>query len=108
MHAPAQSLPQSQPKSKGKIALLVFAIIGGGVAIAIALAIPIGLVKALQIGAMIKGGKAMMAAMPPTVVTSAKVEKGNWVPILNAVGSIAPVQGATISAELAGTVAEVG
>jgi len=65
-------------------------------------------IKASQIMAMIKGGKAMMAAMPPTVVTSAKVEKGNWVPILHAVGSIAPVQGATISAELAGTVAAVG
>ncbi|MDQ6860914.1 MAG: efflux RND transporter periplasmic adaptor subunit [Verrucomicrobiota bacterium] len=65
-------------------------------------------IKASQIMAMIKGGKAMMAAMPPTTVTSAKVEKGNWTPILNAVGSIAPVQGATISAELAGTVEEVG
>jgi membrane fusion protein (multidrug efflux system) len=65
-------------------------------------------IKASQIMAMIKGGKAMMAAMPPTIVTSAKVEKGNWTPILHAVGSIAPVQGAWIGAELAGTVAEVG
>jgi membrane fusion protein (multidrug efflux system) len=65
-------------------------------------------IKASQIKAMIAGGKAMMAAMPPTIVTSAKVQKGNWTPILHAVGSIAPVQGAWIGAELAGTVAAVG
>ena len=45
---------------------------------------------------------------PPTTVTSAKVEQANWQPMLSAVGSITPVQGATISAELAGTVQEIG
>ena len=40
-------------------------------------------------------------------VTSAKVEKADWEPILTAVGSISPVQGAMISAELAGTVSDV-
>ena len=54
---------------------------------------------------MIKAGKAMV--IPPTTVTSAKVQKANWVPRLNAVGSISPVQGATISAELAGMVSNV-
>ena len=43
---------------------------------------------------------------PPTTVTSADVKKGDWQPMLTAVGSISPVQGAMISAELAGTVAE--
>ena len=33
--------------------------------------------------------------------------KGDWQPMLTAVGSISPVQGAMISAELAGTVAEI-
>ena len=45
--------------------------------------------------------------MPPTTVTSADVKQGDWQPMLTAVGSISPVQGAMISAELAGTVAEI-
>jgi membrane fusion protein, multidrug efflux system len=45
--------------------------------------------------------------MPPTTVTSAPVQKADWQPILTAVGSINPVQGAMISAELPGTVAEI-
>lgn len=63
-------------------------------------------IKALQFMTMIKGGKSMVP--PPTTVTSAKVQKGEWEPVLTAVGSINPVQGATISAELAGTVSEIG
>lgn len=45
--------------------------------------------------------------MPPTTVTSAPVQKADWQPMLTAVGSINPVQGAMISAELPGTVAEI-
>jgi membrane fusion protein (multidrug efflux system) len=63
-------------------------------------------IKGLQFYTMIKAGKAMV--LPPTTVTSAKVQKGDWVPMLTAVGSISPVQGATISAELAGTVSNIG
>lgn len=54
--------------------------------------------------------KKMMSApmtMPATTVTSAEVKKADWQPILTAVGSISPVQGAMISAELAGTVTEI-
>ena len=63
-------------------------------------------IKGLQFAKMIKQGKATV--LPPTTVTSAKVKKGDWVPMLTAIGSISPVQGATISAELAGTVGEMG
>ena len=45
--------------------------------------------------------------MPPTTVTSATVQKGDWQPMLTAVGSINPVQGAMISAELPGIVSEI-
>jgi membrane fusion protein, multidrug efflux system len=62
-------------------------------------------IKALQIFTMISAGKKMVP--PPTTVTSAVVKKGDWQPMLTAVGSISPVQGAMISAELAGTVAEI-
>jgi membrane fusion protein (multidrug efflux system) len=40
-------------------------------------------------------------------VTSVEVKNADWQPMLTAVGSISPVQGAMISAELAGTVAEI-
>jgi len=62
-------------------------------------------IKALQFWTMISAGKKMV--MPPTTVTSADVKQGDWQPILTAIGSITPVQGAMISAELAGTVAEI-
>jgi membrane fusion protein (multidrug efflux system) len=71
----------------------------------IAIAVVVIGIKALQIVTMISSGKKMVP--PPTTVTSAKVEKGDWEPILTAVGSISPVQGAMISAELAGTVSDV-
>jgi len=105
----SSSIPKSPssaptPADRKRSRRAVFKVVVGIVAVFLLIA---G-IKVSQIFTMMKGGKAMMAAMPPTTVTSAKVEKGNWTPILNAVGSIAPVQGATISAELAGTVAEVG
>src|SRR5438046_8016427 len=46
--------------------------------------------------------------LTPMTVTSAEVKQENWAPHLSAVGSISPVQGAMISSELPGVVAEVG
>lgn len=60
-------------------------------------------IKLLQFNKMMS----MPMTMPATTVTSADVKKGDWQPILTAVGSISPVQGAMISAELAGTVTEI-
>ena len=62
-------------------------------------------IKGLQMWTMISAGKKMV--MPPTTVTSVDVKQADWQPMLSAVGSISPVQGAMISAELAGTVAEI-
>ena len=62
-------------------------------------------VKALQIRAMAAMG-AMMAP-PPTTVTSAIVKEEDWAPILSSVGSVSAVQGAVVSAELGGVVAEI-
>lgn len=62
-------------------------------------------IKALQFKTMISAGSKMVP--PPTTVTSADVKQGDWQPMLTAIGSISPVQGAMISAELAGTVAEI-
>lgn len=65
----------------------------------------LGGIKAFQIMTLIKTAKSMVP--PPTTVTSAPVQLANWQPILRAVASVNPVQGAMISAELAGTVADV-
>ncbi|HEY3663606.1 MAG TPA: efflux RND transporter periplasmic adaptor subunit [Chthoniobacterales bacterium] len=92
------SAPKKRKSKKGPIFLviaglfLIFVLIFG--------------TKALQIVAMISAGKSMVP--PPTTVTSAKVKKADWAPTLSAIGSITPVQGATISAELPGMVAEIG
>jgi membrane fusion protein, multidrug efflux system len=60
-------------------------------------------VKALQIRKM----TSMPMVMPPTTVSSVPVKEEDWAPVLPSVGTISAVQGATVSAELAGTVAEI-
>jgi membrane fusion protein (multidrug efflux system) len=60
-------------------------------------------IKAMQIRKMM----AMPMVMPPTTVSSVQVKEENWPPIFSSVGTLSAVQGATVSAELAGTVAEI-
>jgi membrane fusion protein, multidrug efflux system len=99
MHATATKAPELQPKrARGAVFKVIAALVGVFLIIA-------G-IKALQILTMVSAGKKMVP--PPTTVTSADVKQGDWQPTLTAVGSISPVQGAMISAELAGTVAEIG
>jgi membrane fusion protein, multidrug efflux system len=62
-------------------------------------------IKVWQIMTLMSAGKKTVP--PPMTVTSAEVKLGDWQPMLTAVGSVSPVQGAMISAELAGTVAEI-
>jgi membrane fusion protein (multidrug efflux system) len=61
--------------------------------------------KALQFRAM--GAMAAKMTPPPTTVISAVVKEEDWAPVLSAVGSISAVQGAVLSTDLAGTVAQV-
>ena len=87
---------QSPPKRRRK-----------GIVIAIALLVAIGVfvfgIKVLQIGKMMS----MPQTMPPTTVSSASVKEEDWAPRLTAVGSVSAVQGAVVSAELAGIVSEI-
>jgi membrane fusion protein, multidrug efflux system len=46
--------------------------------------------------------------MPATTVSSATVKEEDWAPVLSAVGSVSAVQGAIVSAELGGVVADIG
>jgi membrane fusion protein, multidrug efflux system len=95
------SAPTSAAPQKKRARGAVFKVVAGLVAVFLLIA---G-IKAWQIMTMISAGKKMVP--PPTTVTSADVKKGDWQPMLTAVGSISPVQGAMISAELAGTVTEI-
>lgn len=79
----------------------VFKVILGIVAVLVL----IGGIKALQIRAMMAGGAA--GGPPPESVAAAEVVQKDWQPALRAVGSISPVQGAMLSAELPGIVAEI-
>jgi membrane fusion protein, multidrug efflux system len=62
-------------------------------------------VKAMQIRAM--GAMAAKMAPPPTTVSSAVVKEEDWAPILSSVGSVSAVQGAVVSTELGGVVAQI-
>lgn len=79
----------------------VFKVILGIVAVLLV----IGGIKVLQIRAMIASGEA--GGPPPESVAIAEVVQKDWQPVLRAVGSISPVQGAMLSAELPGIVAEI-
>jgi membrane fusion protein (multidrug efflux system) len=97
MHDVAETISTPQVKSKSRG--LGFAI--GGI---VALVILLAGIKGLQIFKMVS----TKMPMPVTTVTSAVVKEEDWAPILSSVGSISPVQGALVSAELAGVVSKIG
>src|SRR5712672_2082687 len=78
---------------------------GLGVAIGLLAAIIVFVVgiKILQIVKM----TSTPMVMPPTTVSSVTVKEEDWAPRLTAVGSVSAVQGAVVSAELAGVVSEI-
>ena len=82
---------------KRKIALAIFVVllILGGLA---------G-VKALQIKKLMASGKSY--AQPPEAVSAVVVEERKWPDTLTSIGSIAAVQGVTITPEISGTIREI-
>jgi len=85
-------------RMKSKLGTMGMAV-GGLIALIILL---VG-IKALQIGKMMSSPM----QMPATTVSSAPVKEEDWPPVLSAIGSISPVQGAVVSTELGGVVSEV-
>lgn len=73
----------------------VIGILGFGLVVAV-----LALVKAAQIKEVMGANR----AQPVSAVTTTTVRKAQWQPVVNAIGSLAPVQGVTISAELEGVV----
>jgi len=65
----------------------------------------LGFVKYRQISAAIAANKSF--APPPEAVTTVIAQQSEWSNTLDAVGSIAPVQGVTLSADLPGVVAKI-
>src|ERR1700738_4232732 len=98
MHDVAEPI-STEPRIRSSRGTLGFAI-GGFVALVLILA---G-IKALQIVKMVSS----KPPMPVETVTSAQVKEEDWAPVLSSVGSVSAVQGAIVSAELGGTVSEVG
>ena len=96
MHDVAKPVEQRKVKSSRKP---LFKTLVGLVALFVVL---VG-IKVLQIKKM----QSTPMMMPPATVSSVPVKEENWAPILASVGTISAVQGATVSAELAGIVAEI-
>jgi len=63
-------------------------------------------IKFSQIFIMVQAGKKQVP--PPAAVTTAKVESVEWQPLRPAVGTLVAIRGTTLSAELTGTVREIG
>src|ERR1700757_5326623 len=87
---------QSTPKRRRKP-------IGIAIALLVAICVFVFGIKALQIGKMMS----TPMVMPPTTVSSAVVKEEDWAPTLSAIGSVSAVQGAVVSTELSGVVAEI-
>src|SRR5512135_3692060 len=62
-------------------------------------------IKVLQFQTMFAAGAAMTP--PPEPVTTAQVTEESWAPTIDAVGSLAAVQGVTVAAELDGKVVKI-
>jgi membrane fusion protein, multidrug efflux system len=87
---------QSRPKRRRKPIVIAIALL-------VVMCVFVFGIKALQIGKMMSTPQ----TMPPTTVSSATVKEEDWAPRLTAVGSVSAVEGAVISAELAGIVSEI-
>ncbi len=69
---------------------------------------PVAGIKFLQITSIMAYGKEMQAAgYPPAPVATALVTEQSWENTLSAVGSLRPVQGVTLAAEVGGKVIEI-
>jgi membrane fusion protein, multidrug efflux system len=97
MHDVAKPVQSETGVKSGRGAMGVA--IGGLIALAILL---VG-IKAMQIGKMMS----TPMVMPPTTVSSVQVKEEDWAPELSAVGSVSAVQGAVVSTELGGVVAQI-
>jgi membrane fusion protein (multidrug efflux system) len=81
--------------------------VGGILGVALLIVGPLFLVKTRQFKAMGDAGAAMMAAMPPTVVTATTAKRDTWSNSMTAPGSVVAVQGGTVAAEMPGKIVKI-
>lgn len=86
-----------------KVLLFLAGIIG----VFLLVTLPLAMTKLSQFKAMGAAGEAMMANMPPTIVTAAPAKADSWGNSLTAPGSLDAVQGVTVSAEVPGKVVKI-
>ena len=98
MHDIAKPAPTKVSSMK-----LLRAILGACLGIGVLFGLLVG-IKAFQIRKMMSTPH----TMPPSAVSSAVAKLEDWAPTLDAVGSISAVQGAVVSTELGGVVANIG
>ena len=72
-----------------------------------ALVSALGFVKFTQIQALIAKAKSGAFAPPPTAVTTEVAKRTQWRPTLESVGTVAAVNGVTVSTDLAGIVRDI-
>jgi membrane fusion protein (multidrug efflux system) len=92
----------SEKRERNWLGIIIMVIVGL-CAVLFLIVVPLILVKGLQIRKM----TSTPMTMPPTTVSSAVVKEEDWPPILSSVGSVSAVQGAVVSTELGGVVAEI-
>src|SRR6516164_3178570 len=73
----------------------------------LAIVFGLGFIKFTQIQGFIKLAKSGAFEPPPTAVTTEVAKQSEWQPTLEAVGSIAAVNGVTVSTDLAGIVRQI-
>ena len=79
----------------------------GSLVLFAALVSALGFVKFTQIQALIAKAKSGAFAPPPTAVTTEVAKRTQWRPTLESVGTVAAVNGVTVSTDLAGIVREI-
>ena len=65
--------------------------------------IALGAVKVAQIKEM----SSISHAQPPSAITTYEAKAVAWQPVLNAIGTLAPVQGLTVSADADGVISKI-
>jgi membrane fusion protein, multidrug efflux system len=79
----------------------------GSLVLFAALVSALGFVKFTQIQALIAKAKSGAFAPPPTAVTTEVAKRTQWRPTLESVGTVAAVNGVTVSTDLAGIVRDI-
>lgn len=103
-HTDFRSIPPLRRRTGGEITVRVMIVI----VLAILVIGGLGAVKYMQIQSVMKLAESGKFDPPPVAVNTVVVRPANWQPTIRTIGSLAAVQGVTVSADLPGVVKEIG